>query len=326
MYINSLQNLIDILRRKRPPRIYNKSYGFIYLPCYPKYSIQPGSSNLYNEYGEKLEEIFIRDEIWASNPYRKSRYFVFDRYNIGLKTHLYTHRFILETVGKPDRKFACLVESENITPHDYKMFDQYKGLNKDFDLILTHSAQILDKYENARFAPFCASLFGSSVVDKNHYLNKTKDVSILSSWKRYTPLNIFRVELAEKCKREHLADTYGTFDGGRSVNIQTTLKDYRYTISIENAITPYFFTEKIIAPFANQTIPIYLGATEIDKFFNPDGIIKITQKSDIEKVLKQCTKEEYERRLPAILDNYERAKEYYEPWDYVYKNYLKQNK
>ena len=119
-----------------------------------------------------------------------------------------------------------------------------------------------------------------------------------------------------------MADTYGTFDGGELVPIQDTLKDYMYSFCIENEITPYFFTERIIAAFANQTIPIYLGATEIDKFFNPDGIIKITTKSDIEKVLKQCTKEEYERRLPAILDNYKRCLEYQNPWDYLYKKYL----
>ena len=92
-----------------------------------------------------------------------------------------------------------------------------------------------------------------------------------------------------------------------------------YTYDIQS---PYLFTERLICAFANQCIPIYLGATEIDKFFNPDGIIKITQETDIKEVLKMCTPDEYDRRLPAILDNYERAKQYTNVWDFIYEKYL----
>ena len=53
---------------------------------------------------------------------------------------------------------------------------------------------------------------------------------------------------------------------------------------------------------AAQTIPIYIGAAKIDEFFKPDGIIKISTSSDIEKVLTMCTKEAYEERLPAVLE------------------------
>ena len=93
-------------------------------------------------------------------------------------------------------------------------------------------------------------------------------------------------------------------------------------ICLENDVKPYYFSERLIETFANQTIPIYCGAVKIDEFFNPDGIIKISTKSDIEEVLKQCTKEEYERRLPAVLDNYERCKKYVNSFDYMFENYL----
>ena len=42
----------------------------------------------------------------------------------------------------------------------------------------------------------------------------------------------------------------------------------------------------------------------------------------IEKVLKQCTVEEYERRIPAILDNYGRVQKYLNMQDYLYEQYL----
>lgn len=112
---------------------------------------------------------------------------------------------------------------------------------------------------------------------------------------------------------------------GGGVSVETTLQDYRYSIIIENDITPYFFTEKITNCFISQTIPIYLGATQIHKFFNPDGIITISLE-DLDRlgdILKQCTPQEYERRLPAILDNFERVKEYSSSWDWLYLHYFK---
>ena len=77
--------------------------------------------------------------------------------------------------------------------------------------------------------------------------------------------------------------------------------------------------------FAAQTIPIYLGATEINKFFNAGGIItfKLEDVDHFEDILKQCTEKEYERRLPAIIDNYNRVINNYDnSIDYIYSNYL----
>ena len=322
--MNNFQNIIDLLRRKKSPQIYHKIYGYINQPCYNnRIAFRNGSSNLYNEFGERLEEFFFRDTIWANTPYRMSRYFTWDRYNFGLKTHFYTQNSMLETVGYPEKKYGCLVESEGITPHDYELFKKHKGLQKDFDLIFTHSEKILNEVENARFVPFCASLFGSKYAPANQHKFKKKKISICYSHKTNTQLNKYRLELAKLCEKEKLADTYGTFNGGPFVLIDTTLKDYRYTFCIENIERPLFFTEKIICAFANQTIPIYLGASKIDKFFNPDGIIKITTKTNIPKLVKQLTEEEYQNRLPAIMENYEKAKNYINPWDYMYKNYFK---
>lgn len=299
-------------------------YGKFYYPNYNReVEIIDGSYNLFNEYGEKLQTYFIRDDIMAHNPYRYSRYFLFDRYNFGLKTHFYSHENMLETMGKPNYRFGLFIESESIVPESYKIFEKYKGIEKDFDLIFTYSAKLLDTLDNARFVPFCSAPWNKNECDDYRYLKKTKNVSILSSEKVWTPLHKYRYELAKKCKKENLLDTFGTFDGGKMVNINDTLNDYRYTIAIENDITPYFFTERITSAFVSQTVPIYIGATEIDKFFNPDGIIKISVKDDIEKILKQCSKEDYESRLPAIKDNYERVKKYFNPNDQMYEKYLK---
>ena len=71
-----------------------------------------------------------------------------------------------------------------------------------------------------------------------------------------------------------------------------------------------------------MTIPIYLGATKISQFFNPDGIITFNIDDDIEKVLSRCTQKEYEARIAAVIDNFDRVKEYFSTMDYMYTKYL----
>ncbi len=315
----------------------HKNYGRIYPPLYNMYyPFTDRQPDVYNEFGEKLETYFIRDIHYAHDPYRRSRYFQFDRYNFAVDTHFYTHETLLETykgISTCKRRYGMFVESETIVPFTYNIFDENPGLEKDFDLIFTFSARLLDKLPNARFVPFCAAPFNAfkwqngifGVWDKidDNYKYKTKNISIMSSDKLYCDLHKYRYDLACKCKNEKIADTFGTFDGGPFTSLGDTLIDYRYTFSIENDITPYFFTEKITSAFMTQTIPIYLGATEIDKFFNPNGIIKISVNDDIDDVIKQCTKEEYEKRLPAILDNYNRVQKYMNPFDIMYLEYLK---
>ena len=133
-----------------------------------------------------------------------------------------------------------------------------------------------------------------------------------------------RIACANRCKRLGCADTFGTFDGGDRVKKEDTLTPYRYTIVVENTCSPYYFTEKVLDCFAAQTIPVYLGASGIDQFFNPDGIIKISPQDidRIEDILKQCTPAEYTRRIPAIIDNYNRVQAYRNIWDWLYERYL----
>ena len=149
---------------------------------------------------------------------------------------------------------------------------------------------------------------------------------MISSAKKMCQMHLVRQALAWKCKNEKLADTFGKFDGGPYCPIELPFQFYRYSIVVENYISPFYFTEKICNCFAAQTIPIYLGATEIHQFFNPDGIItfKLEDIDNIDKILKQCTPEEYERRLPAIIDNYHRVMHFKFEIDYIWEHYLRE--
>ena len=300
-------------------------YGKVYFPYYNPVVIPSGKEpEIYNKDGQKMRTFFLRDFHLAADPTHQSKYFMWDKFNIGLDVHFYSHNAMLETMGNPKYKFGILIESEAIVPNHYKIFEKNPGLAEQFKYIFTYSSDILEKIPNARFVPFASGIWGD-LCEADLYKHKTKICSFISSAKRMCPLHEFRYNLAHKCKNGHLCDTFGTFDGGPRVeHLSDTYRDYMFCICLENDITKLYFSERFTTALANQCIPIYLGATEIDKFFNPDGIIKLNPDDDITEILKQCTPEEYKRRLPAILDNYERAKKYTNVWDFIYETYLKE--
>lgn len=340
MHIEFVQKFIDKIRGKKfkphqfedaKKYLINKEYGKIYFPAYNlNFKISNKIPDIYNKDGQKMDMFFIRDIHSANSPYGfSSKYFMWDRYNIGLDTHFYTHNSMLESMGKPVNKYGLMIESKSIVPNDYLIFDKNKGLEKDFDAIFTYDEKLLNQLDNAKFLPICAQTwydkeFGGGFLSSEAYKAKTKNISIVSSNKRMCHLHDLRIELAIKCKKNNLADTFGTFDNRKPSKIADSLADYRYSIVIENDVTDYFFTEKITNCFVSMTIPIYIGARKIDEYFNSDGIIKISEADfdNIDKVLSKCTKDEYENRLEAVKDNYKRALRYCNMDDYLYETYF----
>jgi hypothetical protein len=282
--------------------------------------------DIYYSDGRKMEMYFLRDIHGAHIVYSFGKYFEWDRYNFGLDTHFYTHNAMFEIIGKPIKRYGMLIEAEIIVPDDYKIFIKNKGFEQDFDLIFTYSDKILEAIPNARYVPYyIKSRYNSSelgVEANNQYKYKTKNISVIASGKTLVPMHKYRNNIAMQCKKNELADTYGKFDGGRYFETHEPYRDYRFSIVIENEITAYGFTEKITNCFDAMTMPIYLGATKIDKLFNPDGIIHFSVNDNIENVIKQCTKELYEERMPAIIDNFHRVNSGKTANDIIYENYL----
>ena len=305
-----------------------------FTPYYSrKAGISPYEPEIYNSSGGRMRVFFISDREFAHAPYWPSmpQYIFWDRYNFGLRTHFYSHYEAFNTIGKPDRKFAMLIESRSVSPKSYRKFLREKRyIMNEFDRVFTYDDEILGALGNAEFVPFCAGYWYGKIdrtvtLSPENYRHKTRNVSMLSSDKKSTPLHRLRKSLAGICRDNNLADTYGTFGGGEWVTPEAALRDYRYSVIIENDITPYFFTEKITNCFAAQTIPVYLGAARIGDFFDMGGIITFTEKDagNIGGILRQCTEAEYMRRLPHVLENFRRVKEYENPCDYMYTHYLK---
>ena len=282
---------------------------------------------VYTKDGRALEFFYLQDQLLGI--YSGSRYFMWDRYNYGLDTHFYSHNNMLITKGAPIHKYGLLVESKQIVPDYYKIFDKNKGLDKEFDAVFTYDVELLNKLPNAKFFPACSKVwYGESrddhIWDDECYQKKSKGISILSSDKEMCDMHKLRIAVSRHCRETGIVDTFGTFDGGSYCLVDDTLREYRYSIIIENDISDYFFTEKLTNCFAAQTIPIYMGASQINQFFNVDGIICISKKDidHLDALLIRCTDAYYEERLPAILDNYKRVSSYRNVYDWLYENYF----
>ena len=302
-----------------------------------KRKIMPSSlePDVYNADGQKMNVFYLQDDMCYFNPYsmgpgRFPKHILWDRYNYGLNRHFYTHRNILKTCGKPQHKYALLLESVAILPQDYALFDRKHFLEGDFDLIFTHSQKLLNQLENARWIPgghvwYGGNGFGGD-VSNDLYLRKTKNISMVSSDKAWCDLHRLRIDTVQKLDKSGFVDGYGTYPGNHNGDtlISETLQKYRYSIVFENNIEDYYFTEKILNCFEAMAVPIYLGAKKINQFFNTDGIIQLELK-DVERlpeIIKNLGRRDYEERLDAVKDNFERVQKYLCLEDYIYKQYL----
>ena len=307
-----------------------------FTPYYNRRTELPSREpEIYSRSGKRMHVFFISSRYDAHDPYclqcvKSPEYILWDRYNFGLKTHFYGEEEAFFLAGNPDRRFAILGESRAIIPEVYTKFIRNRSyIENEFYFLFTFDEEILSTFKNAKYVPFGSNYWygmnDNSAISPENYMNKDKNISIIASNKKMCRMHLVRQETAKRCMTEGLADAFGNFLGGAYVPIELPFQRYRYSIVIENNITPYYFTEKITNCFAAQTIPIYLGATEIHQFFNPDGIIIISLKDldRLDEILKQCTTEEYERRLPAVLDNFERVKQFGNITDYMYIKHLK---
>ncbi|WP_300697461.1 MULTISPECIES: glycosyltransferase family 10 domain-containing protein [Helicobacter] len=312
------------IRHKIRKALFPKEEPYLYLKTkkgskYPLYipsphSFSPNPSAVYNAKGEKLYVFFIRSEHYCGGGAK----IYWDMHNISLPIHFYQDDCCFETIGNPMKRYAWLVEPPCINQKINTAF-QTQALHKDFDLVLTHSDKLLDTLPNARLLPFWSIWYGNEVrnnqkdnprLDKNLYLFKEKDISMVCSNKLLTPLHHIRHHFAKRALQGGKVDVFGEFNNKLIMFKSQSLEHYRYQIVIENEISSFYFTEKVLDCFASMTIPIYLGATKIDKFFNTDGMIILKEDSDLDSILKTCCKEDYENRLEAIKDNYHRLFSY----------------
>ena len=231
---------------------------------------------------------------------------------------VFTDQMLHEAVGSKSRvKIALTVEPPAIHPDPYNFL--LGGGFAVFDYVLTHQKSLLDAIPNGVMMPGSGSW---CVENEWQIYPKSKNVSILASNKKMTDGHMLRHQVIEKYKSDI---DFICGHGYNSVsNKIIALRDFRYTIVIENCKADYWFTEKIIDAFATGTIPIYWGCPSIGEFFDRDGIIGFDNMNNLGTILDYIGEDHYNSKMVHIKKNFNIAKSKYKIIeDYIYQNLFK---
>ena len=178
------------------------------------------------------------------------------------------------------------------------------ALQKRFHRIITHRPAMARWVSNAIVMPF-----GGAWVDRAQAGEpiKTNNMSLIASNKKDQEGHLLRHRIAQWCK-----------DGGLEVDLlgrgyrpfkrkEEGLDPYRYSVVIENCREEGYFSEKLIDCFLCSTMPIYWGAPDIERHFDPEGMIICQSEQDLKQAISEATPSYYDEMHDALLHNAERA-------------------
>ena len=210
------------------------------------------------------------------------------------------------------KKYGWVIESRFISQsivNDIKSrVDDYKEV---YEYIFCHHKELLDI--DPDFFKWCPAYAHS--IEEPGLHPKRKLCSMITSKKTLTEQQVYRVSVANKFQND--IDLFGI--GFNPVDRKEEgLIDYMFSIAIENDSYETYFTEKVTDCFATATVPVYKGAPDIGKHFNPDGIVFIDDDFDV----SQLTEELYISKRDAIKDNYDRTRQVDILDDWIHNTYL----
>ena len=213
---------------------------------------------------------------------------------------IYIDSYIKNNVGKSKQnRYAWVFESEEVCDIKW-ILNNIDAVCDSYELIFTHNRRLLDIGRNFVFMP--ANAFW---IKKPELTKKNKLVSMIYSHKK-SPYKgyVMRHHIADKYGDN--IDLYGTGSSNPIDNKEEGLKDYMFSIAIENGKYNDYFTEKILDCFAMGTIPVYWGCDNIVNYFDGNGIMNISSIGRIEDL----TEELYYSKIDAVKNNFNKIMRY----------------
>lgn len=220
-------------------------------------------------------------------------------------------------------KYLILLESTEFLRRS-SILDWVAQNHKHFRMIFTHNDQLLNYCENAKWIPgggiWIGTEFGGGKV-KLH--DKTKLCSFMSSDKIMCELHQFRNSLHGLISKHNLPIDLFTGTAGNFTKPSEYLQDYMFSIIVENYVDEMYFTEKILNCFATGTIPVYLGARQINKIFDRNGILFFESPEEFVSSLDMINFDSYYMRMNAIAKNFDLCQQFACIEDFMWNSNLK---
>jgi hypothetical protein len=142
---------------------------------------------------------------------------------------------------------------------------------------------------------------------------KNQLCSFIASTKNKTNGHQFRNRARSEIQKTKWLPPVHIMGKGTSRRIEhkvDALKNYYFSIAIENSIIDTYFTEKVIDCFLTRTIPLYWGTQKISHYFDSNGILQFETIPQLIQLIRSLSKELYLSKLEAVETNFNRAKEF----------------
>jgi hypothetical protein len=121
---------------------------------------------------------------------------------------------------------------------------------------------------------------------------KKKFAAAVISNNRTGSTDFFRLEFINELNKYKKVDLGGTYNNnvGKIKDKIKFLRNYKFSIAMENSEGDGYLTEKIIDSFESGTIPIYYGDYMVEEYINPKAYILIRNKKDLKKKIEYIKK------------------------------------
>jgi hypothetical protein len=156
------------------------------------------------------------------------------------------------------------------------------------------------------------------------YDEKPHHISFITSNKTMTYGHNFRNECVTKVIESGVngVDIFGV--GIREiVGKIEALKEYKFSVAMENGVYDNYFTEKILDCFLTGTVPIYWGCDNIGDFFDVRGMYIFKTEDELIDILSNLTDDDYYSKMEYIKTNFEKALTYYYNNDTLFDKFIK---
>jgi hypothetical protein len=200
-------------------------------------------------------------------------------------------------------------------PNEYFGLHEWAIQNKNlFSVILTWSDKVLNNCENAIFLPFGSTWFKPDQYEKKH--KKEFKLSHLSGVLLKSYGHQMRHEIIERENEFKIPTKFYKTIGDRHneddarIGKETVFSNSQYGVAIENFSHRGYFSEKILDCFLMKTIPVYNGCSNIDDYFNPEGIIIFKNVDDLIYTVNNLDKNYYNSHQDVIEKNYQKSIQY----------------
>ena len=261
--------------------------------------------NLFNwlkKYGQTADETYVYLDEFAFTPYPGLEY---DAILI-----LNTPSSIIHTCCPGTRTIAFMMEPGNRNEHPW----MFHGLEQ-YAAVYSH----MPNSPNTQLSHGFLGWYGTHDLKYFKQLScppKTKSISCIASNLKQLDGHRLRLGFVEAIQQQ----IPGIDFFGKGINFLADKFDglfpYRYSIAIENASLPFYFTEKINDCFLAWTVPIYYGCTNIGRFFPELSFIQINihdRDSAITQIKKIMEEDDWESRLEAVREARELVLNKYQP-------------